>query len=52
MTSGVDDQPARRRRLAGCEAMMVLEAVAPIAIGIAALVLLILAFVGSSSNYP
>jgi len=32
--------------------MVVLEAVAPIAIGIAAIAFLILAFAGSSSNYP
>ncbi len=52
MPSRADDAPARRRRSPGWEAMVVLEAVAPIAIGIAAIAFLILAFAGSSSNYP
>jgi len=52
MPNRADDAPARRRRSPGWEAMVVLEALAPIAIGIAAIAFLILAFAGSSSNYP
>jgi hypothetical protein len=40
------------RRSRRWEAMLVLEAVGPLAIGIATILLLILAFAGASSHYP
>jgi hypothetical protein len=42
----------RHRLSRGQKAMLLIEAFAPILIGIAALAFLILAFAGSSSSYP
>jgi hypothetical protein len=46
----VDDD--RHQLSRGREAMLVLEALAPLLVGIAAIAFLILAFAGANGNYP